>query len=413
MRIFSILTAIVVAAVIYLFVFQRDLLFSFGTDESQAPQMASAQPAPAAAAAPQDSTPIVSVAVLTSTAQNVDSAVTVRGETRATRQVDLRAETNGRVISQPLRKGATVQANQPMCEIDPGTRRVSLAEAEARLAESRARVPEAEARVIEAEARLEEALINDRAAEKLSKGGFASEARVASATAATQTARAGVAAAQSGLQSTLAGIQSAEAAVALAQKEISRLVIHASFDGILESDTAELGSLLQPGGLCATVLQLDPIKLVGFVPEMAIQHVKLGTAAEARLVDGRKILGAVSFISRSADKVTRTFQVEVTVPNEDLSVSAGQTADITISAQGTLAHLVPGSALTLNDNGTLGLRILGAENTVRFAPVTLIRDTMQGVWVAGLPHQTDVIVVGQEFVTDGVIVDPTYTEVAQ
>ena len=413
MRIFSILTAIVVAAVIYLFVFQRDFLFSFGTDESQAPQMASAQPAPAAAAAPQDSTPIVSVAVLTSTAQNVDSAVTVRGETRATRQVDLRAETNGRVISQPLRKGATVQANQPMCEIDPGTRRVSLAEAEARLAESRARVPEAEARVIEAEARLEEALINDRAAEKLSKGGFASEARVASATAATQTARAGVAAAQSGLQSTLAGIQSAEAAVALAQKEISRLVIHASFDGILESDTAELGSLLQPGGLCATVLQLDPIKLVGFVPEMAIQHVKLGAAAEARLVDGRTILGAVSFISRSADKVPRTFQVEVTVPNEDLSVSAGQTADITISAQGTLAHLVPGSALTLNDNGTLGLRILGAENTVRFAPVTLIRDTMQGVWVAGLPHQTDVIVVGQEFVTDGVIVDPTYTEVAQ
>jgi multidrug efflux system membrane fusion protein len=339
--------------------------------------------------------------------------VTVRGATRATRQVDLRAETNGRVISQPLRKGATVRANQPMCEIDPGTRRVSLAEAEARLAESRARVPEAEARVIEAQARLNEALINDRAAEKLSKGGFASEARVASATAATQTARAGVAAAQSGLQSTLAGIQSAEAAVALAQKEISRLVIHASFDGILESDTAELGSLLQPGGLCATVLQLDPIKLVGFVPEMAIQRVKLGAAAEARLVDGRKIQGAVSFISRSADKVTRTFQVEVNVPNADLSVSAGQTADITISAQGTLAHLLPGSALTLNDNGTLGLRILGAENTVRFVPVTLIRDTMQGVWVAGLPRETDVIVVGQEFVTDGVIVDPTYTEVAQ
>ena len=411
MRIFPILTAILVAAVIYLFVFQRDVLLSFGTDESEMLQMAS-QPAPAAAP-DQNSAPIVSVAVLPSTAQNVDSAVTVRGETRATRQVDLRAETNGRVISQPLRKGATVLADQPMCEIDPGTRGVSLAEAEARLAESRARVPESEARVIEAEARLDEALINDRAAEKLSQGGFASEARVASATAATQTARAGVAAAQSGLQSTLAGIQSAAAAVALAQKEISRLIIHASFDGILETDTAELGSLLQPGGLCATVLQLDPIKLVGFVPEMAVQHVKLGAAAEARLVDGRRILGEVSFISRSADKVTRTFQIEVTVPNEDLSVSAGQTADITISAQGTLAHLVPGSALTLNDNGTLGLRILGAENTVRFAPVTLIRDTMQGVWVAGLPHQTDVIVVGQEFVTDGVIVDPTYTEVAQ
>jgi multidrug efflux system membrane fusion protein len=121
MRIFPILTAIVVAAVIYLFVFQRDVLFSFGTDEARARKWP-AQPAPAAAAAPQNSTPIVSVAVLPSTAQNVDSAVTVRGETRATRQVDLRAETNGRVISQPLRKGATVRADQPMCEIDPGTR---------------------------------------------------------------------------------------------------------------------------------------------------------------------------------------------------------------------------------------------------------------------------------------------------
>jgi len=95
-------------------------------------------------------------------------------------------------------------------------------------------------------------------------------------------------------------------------------------------------------------------------------------------VDGRKIFGEVSFISRSADKVTRTFQIEVTVPNEDLSVSAGQTADITISAQGTLAHLLPGSALTLNDSGTLGLRVLGDANTVRFVPVTLIRDTVQG-----------------------------------
>jgi multidrug efflux system membrane fusion protein len=222
-----------------------------------------------------------------------------------------------------------------------------------------------------------------------------------------------VAAAQSGLQSTLAGIQSAEASVALAQKEISRLVIRASFDGILESDTAELGSLLQPGGLCATVLQLDPIRLVGYVPEMAVQHVKIGAKAEAQLVDGRKIFGEVSFISRSADKITRTFQIEVTVPNEDLNVSAGQTADITISAQGTLAHLLPGSALTLNDSGTLGLRVLGDANTVRFVQVTLIRDTVQGVWVAGLPLEADVIVVGQEFVTDGVVVDPTITEATQ
>jgi multidrug efflux system membrane fusion protein len=38
---------------------------------------------------------------------------------------------------------------------------------------------------------------------------------------------------------------------------------------------------------------------------------------------------------------------------------------------------------------------------------------MQGVWVTGVPREADVIVVGQEFVTDGVIVDPTFTEAVQ
>ena len=77
MRIFPILTAILVAAVIYLFVFQRDVLLSFGTEKSEMPEMAT-QSEPEAAPAP-NSAAIVSVAVLPSRAQNVDSAVTVRG----------------------------------------------------------------------------------------------------------------------------------------------------------------------------------------------------------------------------------------------------------------------------------------------------------------------------------------------
>jgi len=61
----------------------------------------------------------------------------------------------------------------------------------------------------------------------------------------------------------------------------------------------------------------------------------------------------------------------------------------------------------------LGIRALAENNIVQFVPVTLIRDTMQGVWVSGLPEQANVIVVGQEFVIDGVVVNPTFTEAAQ
>jgi multidrug efflux system membrane fusion protein len=108
--------------------------------------------------------------------------------------------------------------------------------------------------------------------------------------------------------------------------------------------------------------------------------------------------------------MTRTFRVDVEVPNPDLSIRDGQTAEIAIAAQGTRAHLLPQSALTLNDDGALGVRLVGADQTATFAQVNLLRDTAQGVWVSGLDDKVDVIVVGQEYVTDGVPVIPTYNE---
>ncbi|MEC7962434.1 MAG: efflux RND transporter periplasmic adaptor subunit, partial [Pseudomonadota bacterium] len=285
--------------------------------------------------------------------------------------------------------------------------------AQADLANARAQVPQAQARVKEAQARLDEAQINDNVAKKLSQTGYASETRVASTQAAVVSAEAGVEAARSGLETTQAGIRAAEAAVAAAEKEIERLAIKAPFAGLLETDTAELGSLLGAGSVCATIIQLDPIKIVGYVPETQVHRVSLGSLAGARLTDGREVRGRVTFLSRSADPETRTFRVDIDVANADMSIRDGQTADILIASAGTMAHLLPGSALTLNDKGDLGVRIVESGNIVAFKQVNLMRDTSEGVWVTGLADKVDVIVVGQEFVIDGVKVEPTYREAAQ
>ena len=178
----------------------------------------------------------------------------------------------------------------------------------------------------------------------------------------------------------------------------------------MESDSAELGSLMQPGSLCATVIQLDPIKLIGFVPETAVNRVEVGAPAKADLTSGLQVQGRVTFLSRSADPETRTFLVEIDVPNADLSIRDGQTAEIVIGAEGQNAHLLPQSVLTLNDEGKMGVRLVDADSTALFLPVTLMRDTVDGVWLSGLPDQADVILVGQEFVIDGVPVAPTYQE---
>lgn len=416
MRIFPLVTAAVVIVVLFFAVLQREALFGFaGRDTADAPTTPLPEPATTQAIASRsaDEAAVVAVMALASKAQSVDSAVMVRGQTEAARDVVVRSETTGIVISEPLRKGVSVQTGELLCRLSPGTRGATLAEAQARLDEARARVPEAAARVAEAEARVTEAQINETAASRLSEGGFASATRVAGAEATLSSAQAALSTARSGLESSQAGIRSAEAAVDRAMDDLTKLDITAPFGGLLESDTAELGSLLQAGDVCGTVIQLDPIKLVGFLPETQLQLVSAGAAAGARLASGGTVEGVVTFVARSADEATRTFRVEVEVPNTDLSISDGQTAEIVISGTGTRAHLLPASALTLNDEGQLGVRVVDAEKRAQFAAVTLIRDTSKGVWLGGLPEEVDVIIVGQEYVTDGVPVAPSFEGLTQ
>lgn len=372
MRLTQILTALVVAALIYAWVFEREGLLRFAGRETEAVAEAETAPPPATAAEPPAKTSAsgrVPVVTLDSTAGPIDRAVLLRGRTEAARQVTVSAETSGRIVSEPLRKGATVRAGQPLCEIDSGARIATLTEARARLAEAE---------------------INSNAATRLVKNGYTSESQVAAAEAA---------------------VQAAQAAVAVAEREIDRLTIAAPFEGLLETDTAELGSLMQPGTPCATVIQLDPVKLVGFVPEADVSRIRLGAPAQGRLVSGLPVAGRVTFVGRSADPQTRTFRVEIEVRNADMAIRDGETVEIGVSSDAVVAHLLPASALTLDDSGALGVRVANATtdrgDVAAFHPVTLLRDTTEGVYVSGLPDRVRVIVVGQEYVTDGVPVTVT------
>lgn len=401
MRLMPLFTAIVVSIALYALVFERESLLAF------------AQVEPGVEETIDDVTlnPI-SVVAMTSQAVTVDSAVIMRGRTEAARQVTVASEISGLVISEPIRKGAFVDAGDLLCQLDPGTLAAQLAEGRARLAEAQGRVPEAQATVVEASARVREAEINVNVARRLSEDGFASETRLISAEAALEAANAGVQRASSQVISAQAGIEGAQATVAADQRAIERLNITAPFAGLLESDTSELGSLMQPGAPCATIIQLDPIKLVGFVPEASVSQITVGAMAGARLTTGQEVVGQVTFLSRSADEQTRTFRVEVRVPNADQLIGDGQTAEIIVASDGRMAHLLPASSLTLDNDGAIGIRAIVTQDgsnmdIARFMPVGIMRDTIDGIWVTGLPDTVDVIVVGQEYVTDGVPVIAT------
>ena len=177
--------------------------------------------------------------------------------------------------------------------------------------------------------------------------------------------------------------------------------VKAPFDGYLETFSVKEGDYLNTGAVCATIIDPDPMRLIGEISEKEINFVKVGAKAVAELISGKKVEGVVSFVSTSANKGTRTFRVEIDVKNPDRSIRDGVSAQIAIEGDTILAHKISPSILMLGEAGELGIRTVNEDDQVEFKKIKILEDSMEGIWITGLPKNTRIITVGQEYVFQG------------
>ena len=391
MRISSIIIAIIVCAGIAGFIFRNDFNAYLNTQDVIIEE--TNEISPEIKEKKINKQKAVSVLVQKSNEQEVTNGILLRGQTEAFKSVQVKAETSGSVISQPIRKGTFVKNGELLCELEVGTKSDVLSEAKVALALS---LDELDASIHQYELRVQAA----ERQKSLLKRGVGTEAAVEAAELSASSA-------ETQSLSKRQAVANVEARINRATTELNNTKIIAPFDGLLESDTAEYGDFMQTGAPCGTLLALNPIKLIGYATETQVSKIEVNTTAGARLISGDTVSGTVSFISRSADPTTRTFLVETTVPNENYEIREGSTADIYISLSGAKGHLLPQSSLTLNSSGVLGVRI-ALDDKAKFIPINIIRDAEEGVWVTGLPNSVDVIIVGQEYVTDNSNIKVSY-----
>ena len=315
---------------------------------------AEAHPNPSPAA----NTPLSVQVALTPESQHAYTVV-VRGRTSAARTVLVRSETAGAVAATPILQGTVVPKGAVLCRLNVDAREAGLAQARA--------------------AQRSAQLTQDASAD-LAKKGFRSPTQL------LQT--------QAALDNAAAGVRQAE--IALEQTNI-----RAPFAGVFDHRDAEVGSYLATGQSCGSMIELDPLLIVGDVPETEASKLHLGAAASAQLVSGEALRGKVRYVSSDADPQTRTYHLEITVPNPRLAAKSGLSATVKVQAGVGPAHLVPVSSLVLDAAGRQGVRYVLENNRVAFAPVTVIEETAEGMWVAGLHGPTRVIVVGQSYVNEG------------
>jgi multidrug efflux system membrane fusion protein len=144
------------------------------------------------------------------------------------------------------------------------------------------------------------------------------------------------------------------------------------------------------------------------VSEHDVSGIKPGDSASATLVTGEIVQGRVRFIGHRADAGTRTFRLEIELPNPDARLRDGVSADIHLPVKNLQATKISPGILVLNDNGVVGVRVV-ESGIVRFKPVQIVSDGPDGMWVTGVPDGTTVITVGQEFVSEGSRVKPVMT----
>jgi multidrug efflux system membrane fusion protein len=114
----------------------------------------------------------------------------------------------------------------------------------------------------------------------------------------------------------------------------------------------------------------------------------------------------VRYLAPAANEATRSFRIELAVPNPDLSLGVGTSAQIELGAETRMTHELPPSILWLADDGTIGVKIVDAMNRARFVPVEIVESTPETILVTGLPAAAQVITHGQAYVIDGQAVVP-------
>jgi multidrug efflux system membrane fusion protein len=304
------------------------------------------------------------VQVRNSVAETRITSLVLTGQTEASRQATIRAETSARVVAVEAKEGALASKDDVIVRLATDDRKALLEEAQALVKQRQ---------------------IEYRAASKLSSKGYQTQTRLAE---------------------TKTNLEAAEARLHRIQVDIERTVIRAPFDGVVQTRMVEVGDYLGVGDPIALMIDLDPLIAVAQVSEREIAGVASGGEGKVRLVTGDIVDGRVRYVSSVGSEGTRTFRVELEIGNAENRLAAGLTAEIRLPIQAVEAHNMSPAALTLDDDGVIGVKTVDAQNIVRFHPIQLVSDGLDGIWVGGLPREATIITVGQEFVLPGQTVTP-------
>ncbi len=204
-------------------------------------------------------------------------------------------------------------------------------------------------------------------------------------------------------RNTAALASATQAATAASVRRLQELVgysrITAPFSGVVTKRNIDIGTLIDAGSnskILFTVAQLDPLRVYVYVPQAYASQISIGAATEITFKEmpGKVFSGKIVRSSGAIDPVTRTLQVEITLPNAEGKLMAGAYAQVAIKGLGNPANTltIPGNSLLFRPEGPR-VAVVDNEGKIRLQAVTISRELGGMVELAAGVRLQDKLVV--------------------
>lgn len=305
---------------------------------------------------------IPKVKVETLYAENVSDVVELYGRTEPDRVTHVKAEISGKIAQVLAKRGSRVAKGQIIAKLE-------INDLESQLSRSKALLNQRE--------------IEFQGAKKLNAEGYQGQVQVSSAAA---------------------NLAAVKAEIKRLEIAISYTTIRAPFDGILNTRYVEQGDYVQSGDDVAMIADLDPLVVRAYVTEQQVAQLSVGQHAEISLLNKTQLPGKVRYIASVADDNTNTFKIEVNIDNTNYKLLAGISSEVDIILDEVAAIKMSPALLALDEMGNIGVKTVNDDKVI-FTPINVVKSENDGLWLAGLGQQADVITLGQGFVRAGDIVD--------
>jgi membrane fusion protein, multidrug efflux system len=182
---------------------------------------------------------------------------------------------------------------------------------------------------------------------------------------------------QATIDTDVANLKNAKAQVAQQQAILDKKTLRAPFAGHLGIRAVDLGQYLSAGTTIVTLQALDPIFMDFFVPQQAVDQIRIGQRVNVKIdaFKDQTFAGEISALNPRVDTSSRNVQIRATLKNPDHKLLPGMyaTVDIATAAPQDLVTL-PQTAITYNPYGNT-VYIVDTKGDANGKPQQAVRQT--------------------------------------